>query len=403
MRLVACLAAAACGGASATGDSPAAPPSTPVLSHIALSVSPDTIQVGQTTTARADYFDQYGARISPGPVAWAAAPSGIVAVSTDGVVTGLAPGFVTVSATAGGKSAFWNVTVRPLPVAAVMLTPKTVTLDIGLSRQLAVALRDAAGHALGDDRTVYWSSSDSTRVGVSPDGRVTAIAAGVAAITATSEGVADSALVTVSSVVSPVAQVSVLPASVSIAQSRSLQLSVLLTNATGDTLSGRTPTWSSSAPDVAQVSGDGLVTAVGIGAATISASVEGQTATASIVVNDDVIVNVAQPDSVAVFADTLPVVATVTARGAPASVSATVVGAPPGYADLPLSLTPYYNVVGALVGYRWTAQLAIRNLATGSYRLLVTATDSRGTQGSAIATFKHNAPGAGGGVAPKQK
>lgn len=398
-----CLAVAACAGGGA-GDSPAAAPSTPVLSHIALSVSPDTIQVGESAKARAEYYDQFGAAISPGPVTWSAAPSGIVATSSDGTVTALAPGSVVVAATAGGKSAFWAVAVLPVPVTTVTLAPKTATLDIGLSRQLSVTLRDAAGRPLNDDRTVYWRSSDTTRVSVSPDGRVTAIAAGVASVTATSEGVDDSAVVTVSTVVSPVARVAVLPAAASIAQARTLQLSVLLTNAAGDTISGRSPTWSSSAPDVVRVSADGVLTGVAVGAATISASIEGQTATADIVVNDDVLVSIAQPDSIAVFGDTLPVIASVTAKNTASAVSATVVAAPPGYSGLPLVLTPYYSRTGNIVAYTWNAKLPIRNLTTGVYRLLVTAVDTRGTQGSVITTFRHAAPGSASGFPPgKQK
>jgi uncharacterized protein YjdB len=395
--LVACLVVAACTGTAATSDAPAAPRSVPVLSRIALSVSPDTIQIGQTATARADYYDQYGAAISPGPVTWSAAPAGIVALGIDGTVTGLAPGLVVVSAASEGKTGFWNVTVLPMPVATVALTPKTVTLDIGLSRQLAVTLRDAAGHALGDDRTVYWSSSDTTRVSVSPDGRVTALAAGVASITATSEEVADSAVVTVSTRISPVARVALLPAAATIALGRTLQLSVWLTNAEGDTISGRSPTWSSSAPDVVRVSADGLVTAVAVGAATISASIEGQTATANVAVNDDVIVSVAQPDSLTVFEDTLPIVSSVKAKNTVAGVVATIIGAPAGFLNVPLVRTPEYNRVGAFVGYSWLGRLGIRDLATDSYRLLITAVDTQGTQGSAVAIFKHKHPGAGSG------
>lgn len=55
-------------------------------------------------------------------------------------------------------------------------------------------------------------------------------------------------------------------------------------DATGTALTGRTITWSTSAPAVATVTG-GVVTAVSAGPATITASSEGKTATAQITVN----------------------------------------------------------------------------------------------------------------------
>lgn len=58
-------------------------------------------------------------------------------------------------------------------------------------------------------------------------------------------------------------------------------LSATTADAAGNALSGRTITWGSSAPTVATVSSGGLVTAVGSGAATITASSEGKTGSAN--------------------------------------------------------------------------------------------------------------------------
>src|SRR5256885_10674864 len=82
----------------------------------------------------------------------------------------------------------------------------------------------------------------------------------------------------------PVATVSVSPATGSIQQGQTVQLTATLKDANGNTLSGRVVTWSSSNTSVATVSGSGLVSGVTIGSATISAMSEGKTGTASITV-----------------------------------------------------------------------------------------------------------------------
>jgi uncharacterized protein YjdB len=80
----------------------------------------------------------------------------------------------------------------------------------------------------------------------------------------------------------PVASVTVLPATSSVAIGQTTQLTATLTDASGNTLSGRVVTWSSSQTSIATVSGTGVVTGVSGGTATITALSEGQTGTATV-------------------------------------------------------------------------------------------------------------------------
>ena len=82
----------------------------------------------------------------------------------------------------------------------------------------------------------------------------------------------------------PVASVSVTPASASLVVGATQQLSATTKDNAGNTLSGRTISWTSDAPTVATVSASGVVTAVAAGAATITATSEGQSGTSSITV-----------------------------------------------------------------------------------------------------------------------
>lgn len=81
-----------------------------------------------------------------------------------------------------------------------------------------------------------------------------------------------------------VASISLSPGSNTVDAGGSYSLTPTLRDASGNTLAGRTVSWSSSNPAVAAVSSAGAVSAMAAGTATLSASVEGQTATATVTV-----------------------------------------------------------------------------------------------------------------------
>ena len=81
-----------------------------------------------------------------------------------------------------------------------------------------------------------------------------------------------------------VASVSVLPAQASLSVGQTVQATATEKDASGNVLTGRLVTWTSSAPSVASVSAAGLVTALAAGAANIVATSEGKTGSAAITV-----------------------------------------------------------------------------------------------------------------------
>lgn len=83
---------------------------------------------------------------------------------------------------------------------------------------------------------------------------------------------------------SPVTNISITPSTASLSVSGTLQLAAVLHDSTGATLSGRAVTWTSDAGSVATVSANGLVAASDTGTATITASSEGRTASATVTV-----------------------------------------------------------------------------------------------------------------------
>src|SRR5205807_2025040 len=84
----------------------------------------------------------------------------------------------------------------------------------------------------------------------------------------------------------PVSSVTVSPASATVQVGQTVQLTATPKDASGNPLTGRAVTWSSSNTAVASVDGNGLVTGGTSGSATITATSEGQSGTSSITVSN---------------------------------------------------------------------------------------------------------------------
>src|SRR5213078_2036639 len=80
----------------------------------------------------------------------------------------------------------------------------------------------------------------------------------------------------------PVAAVTVSPASTSVAVGATVQLAAVTRDSAGNTLTGRTVTWTISNSAVATIAASGLVTGVATGTVTITATSEGKSGTAAV-------------------------------------------------------------------------------------------------------------------------
>jgi hypothetical protein len=193
--------------------------------------------------------------------------------------------FLMLSACGGGQDSATD-PPQQISVGGVSVTVNgSTSLLVGETRQLAADVRDTQGQPL-TGRSVSWSSSFTSVATVTGGGQVSAIGVGSATITASSEGKSGSATLTVAP--APVAVVEVSPPTANLTPGASAQLVATLKDAQGGVITGRTVQWSTSAAAVASVSGTGLITAVGGGSATISASAEGKTGMSLITVQSAV-------------------------------------------------------------------------------------------------------------------
>jgi len=275
---MAALMSVACGGSELADPGP-------VGQAVNVVVTPptSTLALNGQLTLQAEVQNADGGIVSNAPIVWTVRDPGIASVSTTGVVTALAIGSTQVAASALGKSGIATITVQKTPVASVVVRPNKVDAVVGSQTALTVTTLDAAQNTLAG-RAVIWTSSNQGVATVDANGQVTALAAGTATITATSEGKSDAATFTISP--GAVARVDVAPSPVSMVVGQTTQLAATARDAKGTIVTGKSVIWSSSATGVASVSSQGLVTALGAGSATITATIDGVGGTSTVTVDN---------------------------------------------------------------------------------------------------------------------
>lgn len=155
------------------------------------------LEVGEQVALEAVYFDELGRPVGGVELTWFSSDPAVASVSPGGVISGRSVGQVVIVAAAGTAmrdSVLVGVVADPAAqVATVVVTPASGSLGVGDSLALT-----AAGYNLGGARleglTYTWSSSDVDVVRIEADGTARALAAGTAAVWATTAGIASNAV-----------------------------------------------------------------------------------------------------------------------------------------------------------------------------------------------------------------
>lgn len=248
-----------------------------------LELTPPTasVQAGATLTLSSRARTADGALIATPVLRWSTNNTAVATVSAAGVVTAAAPGTALIAVSSMGRSAVATITVTPRPVASLVISPPQASVLVSRTTRLTAQPLDATGNPL-TGRAIVWSSSDITVARVDATGQVTGVAPGAATIVATSEGRSAQSAVTVA--LPPVQSITIAPSRDTLAVTGARQFTAVVRDADSNILTGRTIAWSSSNVAVAIVSAAGAVTALTPGTVTITASSEGRSATAVLVV-----------------------------------------------------------------------------------------------------------------------
>ena len=201
---------------------------------------------------------------------WSSSVEGVATVDPTGKVTAIKAGTTVITATAKDDSGISasctvQVTVPTVKVTGITLNKTTASVVKGKT----VALTATVTPDTATDKTIKWTTSNKNVATVSTDGVVTAVAAGTAIITATAadgSGVKATCKITVTNPVIKVTKVTLNKTTASVVKGKTLTLTATVTptNATNKNV-----TWKSSNTKIATVDGNGKVTAVAAGTATI--------------------------------------------------------------------------------------------------------------------------------------
>ena len=156
------------------------------IATIEVTAPSDYLLAAGTLQLTATAQDAQGHVLADRNVAWTSSDASVLTVSPAGLVSGVARGTATVTASAEGVSNSVGLGVTVL--ALVRVTAPTFVLQPGTSTQPLAVVVDSAGHEIASP--VTWSSSDGTVATVAGTGRVTAQASGVASISAAAVPVA---------------------------------------------------------------------------------------------------------------------------------------------------------------------------------------------------------------------
>lgn len=243
-----------------------------------ISILPSTLNltVGGTQQLSWQVLGTNGQPITGVSITFISSNSSVATVSSSGLVRAIAPGsFSIVASVRNVQTSVSGVVVAaaPAPVMTVVVTPSISQGVVGTTQQFTATLFDAQGSVL-IGRQVTWASSNTAIATVNAFGLVTLVAAGTAAISATSEGVTGGATLTVTAAAATVTTVAVIPASFSREEGETIQLVAQPMDIDDNILSGKVVTWSTSSAAVATVNATGLVTMVSAGSVTITATCE---------------------------------------------------------------------------------------------------------------------------------
>lgn len=215
---------------------------------------------------------------------WRSLDPDVVEIDNRGRIISLGAGTGIIEVSANGDRARAEVVVDQIPVT-MSVTPGEDTLSvIGEQISLRVTARDRNGFPITPEG-FEWESSKPDVADVSPEGRVTGYDVGWVWIRARAKRGSreDSSRVTVRNVSD---HLSVQPdLDTLFALGHQVQMTATLTNSSGAVIAPNNLKWASSAPEVADITGDGMVTARSRGSAQIIAKVQGKEAAAQIVVH----------------------------------------------------------------------------------------------------------------------
>lgn len=160
------------------------------ISRLEISAEAGFVNLGESVQLSAMAVNEFGDEFDV-PVVWSSSNMSVATVDEGGILTGLAVGQTTVTASFEGSTSNAvriNVVDESSTVAYVTVTAPGMRLEVGEMMALTAAAYNPDGDRL-EEVTVEWTSSDETVVTVGGNGEALAVGNGTADVTATVDGV----------------------------------------------------------------------------------------------------------------------------------------------------------------------------------------------------------------------
>ncbi len=222
---------------------------------------------------------------------WTSSDNSIASVSTlgtgRGLVSGIKPGTVTVTAAFGGKSAKASVVVSPATLTALAIAPLDPTLAKGTTQQMKATGTYSDGSIQDVTRQVVWSMATPSIASVSnasgEQGLVTGLSPGETTLTATL--LSRTAKTTVTVTPATLTRLTIRPSPTTLEYKGTQQLVATATYSDGSSVDvTATTAWTSDDPSVASVV-SGLVTGNRAGKTSVTGTFGGKSVKVEVTVN----------------------------------------------------------------------------------------------------------------------
>lgn len=252
-----------------------------IVTGVTISTATTTINKDNTYTLTATVLPNDATNKS---VTWSTSDASVATVDSNGVVSGVSCGNATITVTTneGGYTAQCVATVEN-PVTGVTLNTNVAYILTAETYQLVATVEpsDACG-----DKSVTWSTSDSSIATVSNNGLVTAVATGSATVTVTTTVGPHTATCAVE--VSEPVSVTGVTLDKNMLEINTRETSQLAATVLPNDATDKSVTWSSSDSNIATVDSNGVVSGVASGSAIITVTTVdgGYTAQCSVNVSD---------------------------------------------------------------------------------------------------------------------
>ena len=238
------------------------------VATVTVSPATQTLRRGNSLQMTAVAKNNQGVVINGITFTWASSNSSLAAVDNSGKVLALAPGSVTITATADGQIGSSLLTITEVPIGSCTLTPQNLKITQSGQAAPVLVLKDTAGGVLSQvGRAITWSSDNNLVATVSTSGVISAVKQGTAKITAADQNnPATSCFTNVEVVLARIVSANISPVGAGLRLGANRQYTVALLDSNSQAISavGRTITWKNPTPAIATVSTTGLVTPIAI-------------------------------------------------------------------------------------------------------------------------------------------